>query len=120
MTRTWSLAVRVALSSPDAADLSSIAGFRPPAHSHLKNNDLERYNVRTDAWCLVTLAGLLVSLTGAIPSHITSAPINKAALISKPYAKAAIMWTMFHHVATAFGSYDREHLSCYLHLGNVD
>jgi hypothetical protein len=84
-----------------------LTGFRPPAHSHLKNNDLERYNVKTDAWCLVTLAGMLVSLTGALPSHMTSAPISKAALISKPYAKAAIMWTMFHHVATAFGAYGR-------------
>ena len=91
-------------------------GFRPPADKHVENNDLERYNVRTDAWCLVTLSGLLVSLTGAVPyasnalsSGATSLTtrLPSRGLATKEYAKVAIMWTMFHHVATAAGSYTR-------------
>ena len=83
----------------------------------MENNDLERYNVRTDAWCLVTLSGLLVSLTGAVPyasSALSSGAMSlttrlpSRGLASKDFAKVAIMWTMFHHVATAAGSYTRK------------
>jgi hypothetical protein len=63
---------------------------------------------------------MLVSLTGALPSQITNTPISKAALISKPYAKAAIMWTMFHHVATAFGAYGRaSSLSLHIRIHSI-
>merc|ERR1711939_1224558 len=44
-----------------------VGWFRPPAQRHLEPNDLELYNVRTDAWGLLSLAGVMVTISQAVP-----------------------------------------------------
>lgn len=55
--------------------------------------DLELYNIRTDAFGLIALAMLALVLGGAGSS-------NASSVISKPYAKAGVWATVFHHVTT--------------------
>ena len=44
-------------------------------------------------------------LTGSSPSSSTSSPASSQSAAAKPYAKLAIMATMFHHVTTGYGAY---------------
>ncbi|GAB7358348.1 hypothetical protein MBLNU230_g2419t1 [Neophaeotheca triangularis] len=82
--------------------------FRPPSQSPAKPNDLELYNIWTDAWGLFTIALMLLILSGTVPlpaflssqQHSSNSPGVKA-----PYAKAAILATIFHHVTTGYGAY---------------
>ncbi|KAK0941840.1 hypothetical protein LTR29_006566 [Friedmanniomyces endolithicus] len=72
--------------------------------------DLELYNIRTDAWGLLTLAMLLLALADAVPlpaSLVGSslASPNAPSQYKKPYARAAVLITLFHHVATGVGAY---------------
>ncbi|EOA86618.1 hypothetical protein ACJQWK_08384 [Exserohilum turcicum] len=83
-----------------------IGWFRPPSQLNLKVNDLEKYNVRTDGWCLVTLALILVGLTNAVPFTAKSAKTFS----SVQYAKAIVAATIFHHVATGIGAYQHYRL----------
>lgn len=73
-----------------------------------KPPDLEIYNVRTDAWGLYTLAAMLLILSGAVPLSFSSSSSSTeaAARAKRPYAKAAIAATMFHHVTTGIGAYE--------------
>lgn len=71
---------------------------------HLANDiapDLELYNIWTDGWQLITLAILLTTLSGAVP--LPGATSDSRA--KKPYARAAVWATIFHHVTTAYGAY---------------
>jgi hypothetical protein len=58
--------------------------------------DLETYNVRTDGWCLISLAASLMVL-----SHAYS---TKG--ISKNYSRAFIAVSVFHHITTMMGAYE--------------
>ncbi|KAK5126597.1 hypothetical protein LTR85_009531 [Meristemomyces frigidus] len=92
-----------------------VAGwFRPPSLSYrqtlgIEPNDLELYNIRTDAWGLIALAMLLLALADAVPlpeSMVGSALATPApAQYKKPYARAAVLITIFHHVTTGIGAY---------------
>ncbi|KAI7132876.1 hypothetical protein KC343_g7235 [Hortaea werneckii] len=90
--------------------------FRPPVQAYreqigVEPNDLELYNIRTDAWGLLTIAMLLVALADAVPlppalagsslNSNSSAPTQ----YKKPYARAAVLITIFHHVTTGIGAY---------------
>ncbi|KAK0289304.1 hypothetical protein LTR54_012890 [Friedmanniomyces endolithicus] len=87
--------------------------FRPPGQYSLgvpNPTDLELYNIRTDAWGLLTLAMLLLALADAVPlpaSLVGSslASPNAPSQYKKPYARAAVLITLFHHVATGVGAY---------------
>ncbi|KAI7280912.1 hypothetical protein KC345_g4479 [Hortaea werneckii] len=89
--------------------------FRPPVQAYreqigVEPNDLELYNIRTDAWGLLTIAMLLVTLADAVPLPPTlagSSLTNSTAPTSykKPYARAAVLITIFHHITTGVGAY---------------
>ncbi|KAI7186780.1 hypothetical protein KC316_g7856 [Hortaea werneckii] len=89
--------------------------FRPPVQAYreqigVEPNDLELYNIRTDAWGLLALAMLLVALADAVPLPPTltgSSLANSTAppQYKKPYARAAVLITIFHHITTGFGAY---------------
>lgn len=70
---------------------------------------MELYNIRTDAWGLISLGMVLIALSDAVPlpsSMVGSALATPApAQYKKPYARAAILITMFHHVTTGLGAY---------------
>jgi hypothetical protein len=79
---------------------------------HISNNpslpDLELYTIWTDGWQLITLALMLLIFSNVVPlpSALTgrnSSSTSQAA--AKPYAKLAIMATIFHHVTTGYGAY---------------
>jgi len=76
------------------------------AHRH---TDLELYNIRTDAWGLIALGMILVALADAVPlpsSLVGSSFVNSApSQYKKPYARAAVLITIFHHVTTGIGAY---------------
>ena len=66
--------------------------------------DLELYNIRTDAWGLLTIALLTLLVADAIPFiNVGSAGASGSA--RRPYAKAMIWATIFHHVTTGIGAY---------------
>lgn len=67
---------------------------------HILYVDLEIYNVWTDAWGLITIALLLLALSGTLPFMASGSGKSQS-----PYAKATVLATMFHHVTTAFGAY---------------
>jgi hypothetical protein len=71
--------------------------------------DLEIYNIWTDGWQLITLALMLLIFSNAVPlpAALTGGaqPDAQASRARKPYAKLAILATMFHHVTTAYGAY---------------
>ncbi|KAL1303429.1 hypothetical protein AAFC00_006819 [Neodothiora populina] len=71
-----------------------IGWFRPPIQSHFVPNDLERYTIKTDAWGLISLALLLVTLS--IYASQTSAG----------FRRAAVLVTVMHHVTTGIGAWD--------------
>lgn len=86
-----------------------ISWFRPPVDGYPEPNDLELYTTRTDAYGLLTLAALLIVLCDAVPlpasimGSAATAPTSDKA--KKPYARAMILLTMFHHITTGIGSY---------------
>ncbi|GAB7357391.1 hypothetical protein MBLNU459_g8329t1 [Dothideomycetes sp. NU459] len=84
--------------------LMVIGWFRPPSQQHLAPNDLEIYNVWTDAWGLITIALLMLALSGTAP-FMTSPGAVRTGKVQSPYAKAVVLVTMFHHVTTAIGAY---------------
>lgn len=57
--------------------------------------DLELYNVRTDGWCLISLAASLLLLSRAY----SRGGINRS------YSKAFIAVSIFHHITTMMGAY---------------
>ena len=70
-------------------------GFRPPFESILPANDLEIYNVQTDAWGLLALAALLIIVAGWVPLG----PLPVA------YKRAAVAVDIGHHALTGWGAY---------------
>jgi len=81
----------------------------PPYYLHTpgKTNahpttDLELYNIRTDALGLWALAILTIILAG-----VPGATSSSSAQAIKPYAKAAIWGTVFHHITTAVLAYQQ-------------
>lgn len=86
-----------------------IGWFRPPVDRLLPANDLEIYTTRTDAFGLMSLAALLLVLCDAVPlpnaltgSALTVPTTDRG---KKPYARAMILITLFHHITTGIGSY---------------
>ncbi|KAF2769991.1 hypothetical protein EJ03DRAFT_311369 [Teratosphaeria nubilosa] len=98
-------------------DPAMVAGwFRSPAQAYLHNlaiepNDLELYNIRTDAWGLLALALVLLAIADAVPlprpltagSSLVESSIPAAS--KKPCARAIVAVTVFHHVMTGVGAY---------------
>ncbi|KAG8631521.1 hypothetical protein KVT40_000661 [Elsinoe batatas] len=84
-----------------------IGWFRPPAQRNLAPNDLEIYNIRTDAWGLLTIALMLLVVSGAVqlPFLSNSKTRGQRAAGLQPYAKAAILADVFHHVMTGVGAW---------------
>ncbi|KAK1085537.1 hypothetical protein LTR33_002046 [Friedmanniomyces endolithicus] len=92
--------------------------FRPPAQNHFgmaKPNDLELYNIRTDAWGLLTIAMLLLALADAVPlpASLVGSSLSDPApsQYKKPYARVAVLITLFHHVTTGIGAYQHWRLT---------
>jgi len=70
--------------------------------------DLELYTIWTDGWQLITLALMLLIFSNVVPlpSALTGkSPQQASQTAAKPYAKLAIMATIFHHVTTGYGAY---------------
>ena len=69
--------------------------------------DLELYTTRTDGYGLITLAALLLVLADAVPlpQSLVGSAFNMPASEKgkKPYAKAVIILTIFHHITTGIG-----------------
>ncbi|KAK4993368.1 hypothetical protein LTR66_006047 [Elasticomyces elasticus] len=80
------------------------------------NTDLELYTMRTDGWGLMTLAAMLLIVSGAVPLAGSSSS-HDAARVKKSYAKAAIAATVCHHLLTAYGAY--QHFSKPTHYKNA-
>ncbi|CAD6581741.1 MAG: Proteasome subunit alpha type-4 [Cyphobasidiales sp. Tagirdzhanova-0007] len=93
-------------------------GFRPPYQAHFVPNDLELYNVRNDAWGLLSLAGILLVLSSAVPwpdvtkiadGISTNNEISLAAndpmkpKIAPSIANALVLVTVAHHFTTGYG-----------------
>ena len=83
-----------------------------PTKQRLDTNkppDLELYNIRTDAWGLWALAMLLLAMADAVPlpkSLVGSSLADPApSQYKKPYARAAIVITIFHHITTGIGAW---------------
>ncbi|KAK4986633.1 hypothetical protein LTR66_001600 [Elasticomyces elasticus] len=98
-----------------------VGWFRPPVDaagvlSSVTPNDLELYTIWTDGWGLMTLAAMLLIISGAVPLSASSSS-NDAARVMKPYAKAAIAATIFHHLLTGYGAY--QHFSKPTHYNNA-
>ena len=70
-------------------------------------SDLELYTTRTDGYGLITLAALLLVLADAVPlpHSLVGSAFNMPASEKgkKPYAKAVIILTIFHHITTGIG-----------------
>ncbi|KAK8209003.1 hypothetical protein M8818_003967 [Zalaria obscura] len=86
-----------------------VAGwFRPPVEfSTLASNtatDLEKYNIRTDAWGLLTIALMLLALYDAVPIS-NSASAKEGSGAKRSLARLVIMADVFHHVMTGIGAY---------------
>lgn len=71
--------------------------------------DLEIYTIWTDGFQLLTLALIMVILSGVVP---LPAPLNAfyskdpaAMRAAKPLARAIILATLFHHITTGYGAY---------------
>lgn len=86
-----------------------IGWFRPPKDGLPEPNDLELYTTRTDAFGLITLAMALLVLCDAVPlpaslvGSAATAPTSPSS--KKPYARAMVLLTMFHHITTGIGSF---------------
>ncbi|PSK34122.1 Peroxisomal membrane protein LPX1 [Elsinoe australis] len=85
-----------------------IGWFRPPAQRNLAPNDLEIYNIRTDAWGLLTIALMLVVVSGAVPIPGINNGKSRSQYENglQPYAKAAILADVFHHIMTGIGAWN--------------
>lgn len=76
------------------------------SNSLTMTTDLEIYTIWNDGWQLLTLALMLLIFTNAIPlpasltGSSSSSPGPK-----KPYARLAIIVTIFHHITTCYGAY---------------
>ncbi|WPH01882.1 Hypothetical protein R9X50_00473600 [Acrodontium crateriforme] len=86
-----------------------IAWFRPPSQAFMTANDLEIYTTWTDGFGLLTLSMLLLALADTLPlpgqlrgSSLSSAGSSET---KRPFARAAVLITMFHHVTTGIGAY---------------
>ncbi|KAK5110289.1 hypothetical protein LTR62_006142 [Meristemomyces frigidus] len=90
--------------------------FRPPVQATMMKklvvpspSDLELYNIRTDAWGLWVIGMMLLALADAVPlpaSLVGSSLADKApSQYKKPYARAAVIITVFHHITTGIGAY---------------
>ncbi|KAK4635150.1 hypothetical protein CLAFUW4_00414 [Fulvia fulva] len=91
-------------------DPATVCGwFRPPIDGLPTPNDLELYTTRTDAFSLLALAATLLAIADAValPSqYVGSTLVNDAPPKSKkPYARAIVVITILHHVATGVGAY---------------
>ncbi|GAM88390.1 hypothetical protein ANO11243_064230 [Dothideomycetidae sp. 11243] len=106
MIQRWSSDVCTSFRSALTTKLT-MAGFRPPSQSSMIPNDLEIYNVRTDAWGLLTIAAMLLVVSGAVPLPFSNSKSRaNAAAGLQPYAKAAILADVFHHVMTGLGAWE--------------
>ncbi|EME49611.1 hypothetical protein DOTSEDRAFT_164151 [Dothistroma septosporum NZE10] len=91
-------------------DPETVCGwFRPPVDGLPTPNDLELYTTRTDAFSLLALAAILLAVADAValPSQYAgSTLVNDAPPKSKkPYARAIVVITILHHIATGVGAY---------------
>ncbi|KAF2214592.1 hypothetical protein CERZMDRAFT_94985 [Cercospora zeae-maydis SCOH1-5] len=91
-------------------DPATVCGwFRPPIQGAVEPNDLELYTTRTDAFCLLALAAVLLAVSDAVPlpAGLTGSSLSDYAPASykKPYARAVVIITILHHVATGFGAW---------------
>ncbi|KAF7187397.1 hypothetical protein HII31_11286, partial [Pseudocercospora fuligena] len=77
----------------------------PPTHTYL-HPDLELYTTRTDAFCLLSLSAILLVISDAIPlpKGLTGSQLADTGN-KKPYARAIVLITILHHIATGIGSY---------------
>ncbi|GAB7339856.1 hypothetical protein MBLNU457_6390t1 [Dothideomycetes sp. NU457] len=85
-----------------------VGWFRPPVEAQLMVNDLELYNVRTDAWGLITIAIILVIISGTLPLPGAMKKYSsslKDAAATQPLAKAIVAADVFHHVMTGLGAW---------------
>jgi len=102
-----------------------VGWFRPPAQRHLEPNDLELYNVRTDAWGLLSLAGVMVTISQAVPyprlfASTTSTDVKvgvkddeqeeddeaeEKQLIAPSIRNTLILVSIFHHITTGIGAF---------------
>lgn len=73
------------------------------------NADLEIYTIWTDGFQLLTLALIMLIFSGAVPlpAAITGSKRSDPAATKalKPYARAVILATLFHHITTGYGAY---------------
>ena len=80
----------------------------PPSSSHPNtfHTDLELYTTRTDAFCLLSLSAILLVISDAIPlpKGLTGSQLADTGN-KKPYARAIVLITILHHIATGIGSY---------------
>ncbi|CAK1355616.1 uncharacterized protein RHO25_000707 [Cercospora beticola] len=91
-------------------DPATVCGwFRPPIQGAVEPNDLELYTTRTDAFCLLALAAILLAVSDAVPlpAGLTGSSLSDYAPVTykKPYARAVVLITILHHVATGFGAW---------------
>jgi len=64
--------------------------------------DLEIYETLSEALCLMTLTGLLLLISGAMPlrSPLLNMPASDPDAGARKYAKGIIALTIFHHITT--------------------
>ena len=89
--------------------------FRPPINGLIEPNDLELYTTRTDAFCLLSLAAILLAVSDAVPlpGGIAGSSLSDyaPATYKKPYARAVVVITILHHIATGLGAYSHWRLA---------
>nr|POE77432.1 hypothetical protein CFP56_09079 [Quercus suber] len=86
--------------------------------------DLEIYNVWTDAFGLLALGAVLLAMADAapLPASWTGSALSNASVAMaarKPYARAAIIITMFHHITTGIGAWQHWRLESH-HTAAMD
>ncbi|KAI5370209.1 hypothetical protein Slin15195_G010870 [Septoria linicola] len=91
-------------------DPATVCGwFRPPVHGYVEPNDLELYTTRTDAFSLLALAAILLAVSDAVPlpAGVTGSSLSDyvPSTYKKPYARAVVVITMLHHIATGIGAW---------------
>ncbi|KXS95623.1 hypothetical protein AC578_3549 [Pseudocercospora eumusae] len=81
--------------------------FRPPIDMPKEANDLELYTTRTDAFCLLSLSAILLVISDAmpLPKGLSGSQLSEPGSNKKPYARAIVLITILHHVATGIGAY---------------
>lgn len=113
-TPTLSIAFRQHRTTSAAAELSlpnAPNNEWPPYNNILTLSnalDLELYTTRTDAFCLLALSATLLAVSDAVPlpSSYAGSKLADAAptAAKKPYARAVILITVLHHIATGIGA----------------